>query len=78
MYDERYAALFEPLRVGTVTARNRFATLPIGMHGFNNVDGTPTPQMIAAYRRRAQGGAGIVSTHLTMADDREFLEVVAS
>ena len=72
MYDERYAALFEPLRVGTVTLRNRFTTLPIGMHGFNNVDGTPTPQMVEAYRRRAKGGAAMVSIHLTMADNREL------
>jgi 2,4-dienoyl-CoA reductase-like NADH-dependent reductase (Old Yellow Enzyme family)/thioredoxin reductase len=71
MYDERYAPLFEPLRVGTVTLRNRFTTLPIGMHGFNNVDGTPTSEMVEAYRRRAKGGAGMVSIHLTMADDRE-------
>ncbi|MHA1554291.1 MAG: oxidoreductase [Alphaproteobacteria bacterium] len=56
--DSRYDILFEPVRIGPVTARNRFYQVPhctgIGRNG---------PRMLAALRgMKAEGGWGVVCT----------------
>ncbi len=56
--DSRYAPLFEPLRIGPVTAPNRFYQVPhcTGM-------GWLRPQMLAEMRAvKAEGGWGVVNT----------------
>ena len=58
MLDPRYAPLFEPIKIGPVTAPNRFYQVPhcTGM-GYNR------PQMLAAMRGvKAEGGWGVVCT----------------
>ncbi len=58
MTASRYAILFEPLRIGPVTTRNRFYQVPhcSGM-------GHRRPQMLAAMRGlKAEGGWGVVCT----------------
>ena len=58
MRDPRYDCLFEPIRLGPVTARNRFYQVPhcSGM-------GWRRPRMLAAMRGvKAEGGWGVVCT----------------
>ena len=56
--DERYRILFEPLKIGPVTAPNRFYQVPHcnGM-GFRDVSG-----MVALRAIKAEGGWGTVCT----------------
>jgi dimethylamine/trimethylamine dehydrogenase len=62
--DERYAILFEPLRIGPKTAPNRFAAVPY------NVGHSPLMPNghIGIRATRAEGGWGIVSTGLCEID----------
>jgi dimethylamine/trimethylamine dehydrogenase len=56
--DPRYDILFEPVRIGPVTAKNRFYQVPhcTGL-------GWPRPRMLAALRgMKAEGGWGVVCT----------------
>ena len=58
MRDSRFDCLFEPIRLGPVTARNRFYQVPhcSGM-------GSKRPRMLAAMRGvKAEGGWGVVCT----------------
>ena len=58
MRDPRFDCLFEPIRLGPVTSRNRFYQVPhcSGM-------GWKHPRMLAAMRgTKAEGGWGVVCT----------------
>lgn len=55
--DKDSAALFEPLRVGNITVRNRIAMAPLTRHR-SRLDGTPTELNVEYYRQRA--GAGLI------------------
>ncbi|MEM7429359.1 MAG: FAD-dependent oxidoreductase [Pseudomonadota bacterium] len=58
MRDERYDILFEPVKIGPVTARNRFYQVP-----HCNGMGSRYPQSLAAMRGvKAEGGWGVVCT----------------
>lgn len=52
-------ALFEPIRVGSMTLRNRIAMAPCTRQRAH-LDGTPTDMMVEYYRQRA--GAGLLIT----------------
>ncbi len=51
--------IFERLRVGPVELPNRLALAPVKT-AFGGTDGMATDRHIAYYRRRAQGGAGLI------------------
>lgn len=53
--------LFEPLHLGSRTARNRIVHAPMSVC-YGDTHGYVTQQQIAHYARRARGGAGIVIT----------------
>ena len=56
--DPRYDILFEPVKIGPVTARNRFYQVP-----HCNGMGNRYPQAIAASRRiKAEGGWSVIAT----------------
>ena len=70
--DPRYDILFEPIKIGPVTAKNRFYQVPhcTGM-------GYDRPQTLAAMRGvKAEGGWGVVCTEYTSihptSDDAAF------
>jgi len=54
--------LFQPLKVGNVTVRNRIAMAPMTRHR-SALDGTPTDLNVLHYRQRA--GAGLIVTEGT-------------
>ncbi|MFC4948004.1 hypothetical protein [Pseudonocardia sp. GCM10023141] len=56
-----FARLFEPLRVGTRTARNRIVHAPMSVC-YGDAAGFVTRRQVEHYGRRAEGGAGIVIT----------------
>jgi 2,4-dienoyl-CoA reductase (NADPH2) len=55
----QHAALFEPLKLGPVTLRNRVFQAPLSVC-YADHDGFVTRQMAEHYGRRAQGGTGMV------------------
>jgi len=61
--DER-PLVFQPLRIAGLLVRNRMVGLPIGLSGFIDGHGAPTERMIALYRRRAEGGAGLITVEV--------------
>ncbi len=57
---QRYAALFEPLQIGPVTAPNRFYAVPHATgHGWSQPNGA-----IALRAMKAEGGWGVVCTEI--------------
>ena len=74
-----YPTLFSPIRIGSVTLRNRIVNLPQGM-GYTN-SGLVVDEDIAYHRRRALGGVGLVVTGGTATDPtstdrtRNFVEM---
>ena len=61
--DER-PLVFQPLRIAGLLLRNRMVGLPIGLSGFIDGHGAPTERMLALYRRRAEGGAGLITVEV--------------
>jgi len=62
--DERYAILFEPVKIGPVTAPNRFAMMPYANgHSYLMPNGA-----MGIRETRAEGGWGIVGMQLTEID----------
>ena len=58
--------LFSPLKLGSLTLRNRVAMAPMTREAAR--DGVPTDEMAAYYARRAEGGVGLVITEGTPPD----------
>ena len=52
--------VFETLRIGPVELPNRLALAPVKT-AFGDTDGMVTQRHIEYYRRRAQGGAGLLT-----------------
>ena len=61
--DER-PRVFQPLRIAGLLLRNRMVGLPIGLSGVIDGYGAPTERMIALYRQRAAGGAGLITVEI--------------
>ncbi|MFW5796955.1 MAG: FAD-dependent oxidoreductase [Spirochaetota bacterium] len=51
--------LMEPIKVGTMNLKNRIVYPPIE-NLFNNADGSVSDELLAYYKERAQGGAGLI------------------
>ncbi|AEG51144.1 2,4-dienoyl-CoA reductase (NADPH) [Sphingobium chlorophenolicum L-1] len=62
-----YPRLFEPFRIGNLTLKNRIAMAPMETH-LGEPDGGVNEAIIAYYRERARGGAGLVITEFTCVD----------
>jgi 2,4-dienoyl-CoA reductase-like NADH-dependent reductase (Old Yellow Enzyme family) len=62
----RAAALFRPLEIGALNLPNRLVMPPMGVHTAEN--GVPGSDVAAYYRRRAEGGVGLIVTEGTYID----------
>jgi len=61
--------LFSPVRINSIELKNR-AVMPAMATAYGASDSTVTERLIAYYRRRAQGGAGLVITEVCAIDPR--------
>ena len=62
-----FSRLFEPIKIGGMTVKNRIAMPPMGT-GFYTKDGLVTERTKNYYGARAKGGAGLVITECTSVD----------
>ncbi|MBE0481789.1 MAG: FAD-dependent oxidoreductase [Dehalococcoidia bacterium] len=53
--------LLQPIRIGSMELRNRIITAPMGT-GYCNPDGSVSQRVIDHFLRRAEGGAGLLTT----------------
>ena len=60
-----FPRLFSPLRFGGLEARNRIVMAPMGT-GLPELDGTSNARTAAYYRRRAEGGAGMMTLEASL------------
>ena len=56
----RWEALLEPIKIGTLTARNRIEAAP-SLPCLAHADGSVSTELIDYYKAKAKGGAGIVT-----------------
>ena len=59
--------LLSPGKIGTLELKNRFVVPPMGTN-FGTYEGMVTDDMIAYYRRRAEGGFGLIIIEVTAVD----------
>lgn len=62
-----YPRLFEPFEIGNLHLKNRIAMAPMETH-LGEPDGGVNNEIIAYYRERARGGAGLIITEFTCVD----------
>ena len=68
----KYGSLFTPLTVGNLTLKNRIVMSPMTRQF--SPGGVPTDDVAAYYRRRAEGGAGLIITEGTGIEDIAALD----
>lgn len=66
--DMKYAPLFQPLKIGRVTVKNRFALSPMAI-GEVTAQWTDGPTAIDYYEERAKGGVGLIFTGAHFAEN---------
>lgn len=64
--DQRVAPLFEPLSLGRLTLPNRIVMAP--MTRSHSPEGVPPAEVASYYRRRAEGGVGLITTEGVVID----------
>ncbi|WP_050606900.1 FAD-dependent oxidoreductase [Clostridium niameyense] len=65
----KYSNLFEPINIGNVQIKNRFAMAPMGPSGLCCEDGTFNEKGIEYYVERAKGGTGLIITGVTYVEN---------
>ncbi|MBS7525580.1 FAD-dependent oxidoreductase [Fusibacter paucivorans] len=65
----QYERLFEPVKIGGVTVKNRFAMAPMGPLGLGDDEGGFNQRGIDYYTERAKGGTGLIITGVTFVDN---------
>lgn len=64
----KYKNLFTPMKIGSVTIKNRFAMAPMGPLGLADAQGGFNQRGIDYYTERAKGGTGLIITGVTFSD----------
>lgn len=64
-----YKNLFEPMYIGNVKIKNRFALAPMGPLGLSDAEGGFNQRGIDYYTERAKGGTGLIITGVTFVDN---------
>ena len=64
----KYQELFTPVKVGSITIKNRFAMAPMGPLGLADANGGWNQRGIDYYVERAKGGIGLIITGVTFFD----------
>ena len=68
MKNFKYAPLYEPYKIGSLTIKNRFIMAPMGPLGLSDSEGGWNQRGIDYYARRAQGEVGLIITGVTVSD----------
>lgn len=66
----KYKNLFTPVKIGSVTIKNRFAMAPMGPLGLADAQGGFNQRGIDYYTERAKGGTGLIITGVTFSDGK--------
>lgn len=64
-----YQKLFEPVKIGSLEVKNRFAMAPMGPLGLSDAEGGFNQRGIEYYTARARGGTGLIITGVTFVDN---------
>ena len=64
----KYQGLFEPINIGKLEIKNRYAMAPMGPLGLGDCEGGWNDRGIDYYTRRAKGGIGLIITGVTFSD----------
>ncbi len=64
-----YKNLYEPMYIGKLKLRNRFALAPMGPLGLSDSEGGFNQRGIDYYTERAKGGTGLIITGVTFVDN---------
>lgn len=64
----KYKELFSPVKIGSITLKNRFAMAPMGPLGLADANGGWNQRGIDYYVERAKGGTGLIITGVTFFD----------
>lgn len=65
----RFSSLFKPIKIGSMTVRNRFVVPPMGTN-YANDDGTISQRSIDYYAERAKGGFGLITIEVTAVEPK--------
>lgn len=65
----KYKNLFTPIKIGSVTIKNRFALAPMGPLGLADAEGGFNQRGIDYYTARAKGGTGLIITGVTFVEN---------
>ncbi|HBC93309.1 MAG TPA: 2-enoate reductase [Pelotomaculum sp.] len=66
---QKYKRLFEPVKIGSLELKNRFAMAPMGPLGLADAEGGFNQRGIDYYTARARGGTGLIITGVTFVDN---------
>lgn len=66
---QKYKKLFEPVKIGALVIKNRFAMAPMGPLGLSDAEGGFNQRGIDYYVARARGGTGLIITGVTFVDN---------
>lgn len=66
---KKYAKLFEPVKIGQLELKNRFAMAPMGPLGLSDAEGGFNQRGIDFYVERARGGVALIITGVTFVDN---------
>lgn len=61
--------LFEPVKIGKLEIKNRFAMAPMGTGGMSEISGAYNRNGVEYYLARARGGVGLIQTGLTVVEN---------
>ncbi|HPS87146.1 MAG TPA: FAD-dependent oxidoreductase [Spirochaetota bacterium] len=59
-----YSALFEPIKINSLTVKNRIIMAPMGNICMADETGRPSAKMISYFAERAKGGTGLITSGL--------------
>lgn len=65
---QKFAKLFEPIRIKNVEIKNRYSMAPMGPIGFVDNNGAFTQEGVDYYVERAKGGTGLIITGICNVD----------
>ncbi|MFA0438638.1 2-enoate reductase [Vibrio sp. 10N.286.49.C2] len=69
MLEQKHKVLFEPMKIGSLTLKNRYSMAPMGTLGCVDADGAYNHRGIEYYAARARGGVGLIITGVQMVEN---------